>query len=51
MSTVTGLFAKWRQKRSFVHLAQTMEPRLMADVGFPPDVVREKLNTPFWRFQ
>jgi len=37
-------------KRNFLHLVHTMEPRLLQDVGYPPEVVEQRLKTPFWKF-
>lgn len=37
-------------KRHFVHLVTTMDSRLLKDVGYPPELVEQKLSTPFWKF-
>jgi len=37
-------------KRNFVRLVENTEPRLLMDVGFPPDVIEARLRTPFWKF-
>jgi len=37
-------------KRNFLHLVTTTDPRLLKDVGYPPEVVENRLRTPFWKF-
>ncbi|MBW0146166.1 hypothetical protein [Marinobacter arenosus] len=50
MKRAAAIYQGWRMKRNFVHLVMTMDRRLLNDVGFSPDVVHQKLNTPFWKF-
>lgn len=50
MKKAVSLYQKWRQKQNFVHLALSMDQRLMSDIGFTHDVVQEKLRTPFWKY-
>ncbi|MEC7815360.1 MAG: DUF1127 domain-containing protein [Pseudomonadota bacterium] len=50
MKRAASLYKGWRMKRNFVHLVSTMDPRLLNDVGFSPEIVERKLSTPFWKF-
>lgn len=50
MKRAASLYKGWRMKRNFLHLALTMEPRLLKDVGYPPELVAQRLDTPFWKF-
>jgi|TARA_R110002124_G_scaffold64063_1_gene175446 hypothetical protein len=50
MKRAASLYKGWRMKRNFLHLVMTMEPRLLKDVGYPPELVAQRLDTPFWKF-
>ncbi len=50
MKTASDWIKGWRMKRNFVRLVKSKEPRLLRDAGFTPDVVYQKLRTPFWKF-
>ncbi|WP_288074104.1 hypothetical protein [Marinobacter sp.] len=50
MKRAASLHKGWRTKRNFLHLVLTMEPRLLKDVGYPPELVAQRLDTPFWKF-
>jgi hypothetical protein len=50
MKKAASLYKGWRMKRNFLHLVMTMDPRLLQDVGYPPEVVETRLKTPFWKF-
>lgn len=50
MKKAASLYKGWRMKRNFLHLIHTTEPRLLMDAGYPPEVVEQRLRTPFWRF-
>ncbi|NMT64953.1 hypothetical protein [Marinobacter orientalis] len=50
MSKAASLYKGWRMKRNFLRLVLTTEPRLLKDVGYPPEVVEQRLRTPFWKF-
>ena len=50
MKRAAAMYQGWRMKRNFVQLVMTMDPRLLNDVGFSPDVVHQRLRTPFWKF-
>ncbi|HET8800448.1 MAG TPA: hypothetical protein VFN01_04620 [Marinobacter sp.] len=50
MKTAATWYKGWRMKRHFVHLVTTMDSRLLKDVGYPPELVEQKLSTPFWKF-
>ncbi|MDI9245311.1 hypothetical protein [Marinobacter sp. CHS3-4] len=40
----------WRKKRDFIQLVLTKDSRLLTDVGYPPEIVQQRLSTPFWKF-
>ncbi len=50
MKRASAFYRGWRMKRNFIHLVMTTDRRLLNDVGFSPDVVHQKLRTPFWKF-
>lgn len=50
MKRAASIYKGWRMKRNFIHLVTTMDSRLLNDVGFSPEVVAKRLNTPFWEF-
>lgn len=50
MKRAASLYKGWRMKRNFIHMVMTMDRRLLNDVGFSPEMVEQKLSTPFWKF-
>ncbi|WP_166263628.1 hypothetical protein [Marinobacter caseinilyticus] len=50
MKRAVSLYKGWRMKRNFTHLVLSLDSRLLNDAGFSPEIVHQKLNTPFWKF-
>ena len=50
MNKAVSVYRGWRKKRDFIHLVLTKEARLLKDVGYPPEIVEQRLRTPFWKF-
>ncbi len=50
MKRAVTLYRGWKTKRHFVQLVMTLDRRLLNDVGFPPEIVEQRLSTPFWKF-
>ncbi len=50
MKRAVTFYRGWKMKRDFVHLVTTMDRRLLIDAGLSPDIVVQRLNTPFWKF-
>ncbi len=50
MKRAITLYRGWKMKREFVYLVSTMDRRLLNDAGLSPDVVLQRMNTPFWKF-
>lgn len=50
MKKVVSVYHGWRKKRDFINLVLHKEARLLKDVGYPPEVIAQRLRTPFWDF-
>jgi uncharacterized protein YjiS (DUF1127 family) len=50
MKKAVSVYRGWRKKRDFIHLVLTKESRLLKDVGYPPEIIEQRLRTPFWKF-
>ncbi len=50
MKRAVTLYRGWKTKRNFVHLVMNLDRRLLNDVGFPPEIVQQRLSTPFWKY-
>ncbi len=50
MKRAVTLYRGWKTKRNFVQLVMTLDRRLLNDVGFPPEIVEQRLSTPFWKY-
>jgi hypothetical protein len=50
MKRAVSVYRGWRKKRDFIQLVLTRDPRLLRDVGYPPELVQQRLQTPFWKF-
>ncbi len=50
MKKARAVYRGWRRKRDFVKLILTREARLLKDIGLTPEIVYQRLNTPFWKF-
>lgn len=50
MKKIVSVYTGWRKKRDFTKLVLSKEARLLKDVGYPPEIVEQRLRTPFWKF-
>lgn len=50
MKKAVTVYRGWRKKRDFIQLVLTKEARLLTDVGYPPEIIEQRLKTPFWKF-
>jgi uncharacterized protein YjiS (DUF1127 family) len=50
MKRAMSVYKGWRKKRDFIHLVLTKDSRLLKDVGYPPEIIEQRLKTPFWKF-
>lgn len=50
MKTAVKVYRGWRKKREFIQLVLTKDARLLKDVGYPPEIVEQRLQVPFWKF-
>lgn len=50
MKKVVSVYQGWRRKRDFTNLVLQKEARLLKDVGYPPEIIAQRLRTPFWKF-
>lgn len=50
MNKAVSVYKGWRMKRDFIQLILTKDARLLKDVGYPPEIVAQRLDTPFWKF-
>ncbi len=50
MKKAANYYRGWRMKREFIRLVLTKDARLLKDVGYPPEMVAQRLSTPFWKF-
>lgn len=50
MNRAVSVYRGWRKKRDFTQLVLTKDARLLKDVGYPPEIVEQRLRTPFWKF-
>lgn len=50
MTKAVSVYKGWRNKRNFIHLVLTKDARLLKDVGYPPEIIEQRLKTPFWKF-
>lgn len=50
MKNAVSVYRGWRKKREFIQLVLSKEPRLLKDVGYPPELIEQRLKTPFWKF-
>lgn len=50
MKKAVSVFRGWRKKRDFINLVLTKDARLLNDVGYRPEIIEQRLKTPFWKF-
>ncbi len=50
MNKAVSVYRGWRKKRDFIHLVMTRDARLLNDVGYRPEIIQQRLETPFWKF-
>jgi len=50
MTKAVSVYRGWRKKRNFINLVLTKDARLLKDVGYPPEIIEQRLKTPFWKF-
>ncbi len=50
MKRAVTVYRGWRKKRDFINLVLNKDARLLKDVGYPPEIIEQRLRTPFWKF-
>lgn len=50
MNKAVSVYKGWRNKRNFINLVITTDARLLNDIGYRPEIIEQRLKTPFWKF-